>query len=201
MKKHEMQKSIGFRFSRRGWISRLAGLFTICLAVASLGCGYQLRASGEPLGITIESLAIPLVESSSSNLGFEADFTSVIRNEFISRSRVPLLPLDKAHMSLIGNVYEIRTDPLSFDTREVEVIGTTATYSTTNSRRLTVKLDMKLVERKSGKVIWHDRSMEEKATFAVGKEPLTNRDNEKRALETISRSLAVRIYNRTMDRF
>jgi hypothetical protein len=146
-------------------------------------------------------LAIPLVESTSSNLSFEADFTTIIRNEFISRGRVPLVPLERAQMSLRGNIYEIRTDPLSFDTREVEVNGAIVTYSTTNSRRLTVKLEMKMVDQKSGKVIWHDKAMVEKSTFAVGAEPLVNRKNEERALEAISRNLAVRIYNRTMDRF
>jgi PBP1b-binding outer membrane lipoprotein LpoB len=60
---------------------------------------------------------------------------------------------------------------------------------------------MKMVDQKSGEVIWHDKSMVEKSTFAVGTEPLINRENEKRALEAISRNLAVRIYNRTMDRF
>ena len=184
-----------------GWLPCWAVLFTLYLAAVSAGCGYQFRATGEPLGIGLESLAIPLVESSSSVLSFESDFTRVIRNEFISRGRVPLVPLERAQMSLIGNVYEIRTDPLSFDTRAVEVNGTTGSYSTTNSRRLTVKLEMKMVDQKSGEVIWHDKSMVEKSTFAVGTEPLVNRDNEKRALEAISRNLAVRIYNRTMDRF
>jgi len=179
----------------------MVGLFVCFLAAGWVGCGYQLRATGEPLGISIESLAVSLVESTSSNLGFEAEFTSALRDEFINRGRVPLVPLDRAHMSLTGTIYEIRTDPLSFDTNEVEVGGTKTIYSTTNSRRLTVKLDMTLVDRKSGEVIWHDKAMEEKASFAVGTEPLVNRYNEKRALETISRNLAARIYSRTMDRF
>ena len=184
-----------------GWRPFWVALFTLYLAAVSLGCGYQFRATGEPLGIGLESLAIPLVGSTSSFLSFEADFTSVIRNEFINRGRVPLVPLERAQMSLIGNIYEIRTDPLSFDTRVVEVNGTTGSYSTTNSRRLTVKLEMRMVDQKSGKVIWHDKSMVERSSFAVGTEPLINRENEKRALEAISRNLAVRIYNRTMDRF
>ena len=153
------------------------------------------------MGIGLESLAIPLVESTASVINFEAIFTGIIRNEFISRGRVPLVPLEKAQMSLTGKIYEIRTDPLSFDTREIEVNGTTVTYSTTNSRRLTVKLEMKLVDLKSGKVIWHDKAMEERSTFTVGTEPLVYRENEKLALEAISRKLAVRIYNKTMDRF
>lgn len=194
-------KSIFTIFRGRVWLLLCGAFFILYLAAFFTGCGYQMRATGEPLGIGLESLAIPLVESTSSYLSFEAIFTTIIRNEFISRGRVPLVPLEKAQMSLIGKIYEIKTDPLSFDTRKVEINGTTFSYSTTNSRRLTVKLEMKMVEQKSGKVIWHDKNMEEKSTFAVGAEPLINRENEKKALEVISRNLAVRIYNRTMDRF
>jgi hypothetical protein len=201
MKKPMRPKSMDALSRWCGLLPAWVTLFSLYLAAVSVGCGYQFRATGKPVGIALQSLSIPLVESTSSNPGFEAEFTRVIRNEFIRRGRVSLVPLEKAQMSLVGKVYEIRTDPLSFDTREVEVNGTTATYSTTNSRRLTVKLDMKLVDQKSGKVIWHDNSMEEKSTFAVETEPLINRYNEKIALEAISRQLAVRIYNRTMDRF
>ena len=63
-------------------------LLTLLLA----GCGYSLRADGEPVGIQLESLAIPLFSSTSSEIGFEADFTKVIRQEFISHARVPWFP-------------------------------------------------------------------------------------------------------------
>jgi hypothetical protein len=90
---------------------------------------------------------------------------------------------------------------LSFDVRETELNEDTANFSVTKSRRLTIRLDAKLTERKSGKVIWHDRHMEEKSRFDVGLDPLVNRRNEQRALERIARLLARRMYQKTMERF
>ena len=83
-------------------------LVTVILLLACysfLGCGYHFRADGRPVGIKIESLSIPLIESTSSNIGFEADFTRIIREEFISHAKVPLVSSSKAQAVLTGRIY------------------------------------------------------------------------------------------------
>ena len=166
-----------------------------------MGCGYHFRADGKPIGIDIASLAIPLVTSTSSSLGFEAEFTTIIREEFINNATIPLVSVDKAQAVLTGNVFDIITEPLSFDQTEVSVAGNTSTFSVTRSRRLIIKLDAKLTEQASGKLIWHDPAMVEKAAFDVGTDPLVNRYNEQRAVEQIARLLAKRIFLKTAERF
>ena len=185
--------------SRRFFVWCLAGM-----ALASgvmMGCGYHFRATGEPMGIQLESLAIPLVSSPSSSPGFEAVFTRIIREEFISHGKVPLLAADKAQAVLKGSITDIRTDPVSFESREQMVMGTAKTYSVTASRLLRVRLDMRLEHRESGKVVWREPAMEERATFAVGTDPLSTQFNQQQALEQIARRFAKRIYLKTMERF
>jgi hypothetical protein len=165
------------------------------------GCGYHFRPTGKPVGLQIESLAIPLMDSTSSSLGFEGDFTRIIREEFASHARFPLVSREKASTVLIGKVYDIKTNPYTYNITETDVQGKKTRYSTTNARWLKIKLDVKLLDRKTGKVIWHDKEMEEKTTFAVGTDPLTNRYNEKRAVQELARILAQRIYLQTMERF
>jgi hypothetical protein len=151
--------------------------------------------------MTIDNIAIPMIESTASKRGVEPDFTRIVREEFISLARVPLAPEAEAQAVLTGRIYRIETQPLSFDVRETELNQDTANFSVTKSRRLIIRLDAKLTERKSGKVIWHDRHMEEKSRFDVGLDPLVNRRNEQRALERIARLLARRMYQKTMERF
>jgi hypothetical protein len=51
-----------------------------------------------------------MIESTSSERGFEADFTEVLRNEFISRGRVSIKGMDNAQMVLIKvQVYDVMT--------------------------------------------------------------------------------------------
>ncbi|MBW1799278.1 MAG: hypothetical protein JRJ85_00980 [Deltaproteobacteria bacterium] len=181
----------------------------ICIAIMLLifvflaaGCGYNFRADGEPLGIQLDSIAIPLVTSTSSEIGFEADFTKIIRNEFINHTNLRLAYKERAQFILYGHIYEISTEPLSFDLRQETVNGYATIYEQTRTRRLKVKLDISLIERASGKVIWHEPNMEEKASFNVGgNDPLSTRHDKQRALERIARQLAKRIFLRTTERF
>lgn len=176
------------------------GVFFSLVLIFS-GCGYRFQADGEPVGVDIPSLAIPLMESTSSTLGFEADFTKVIRDEFISHSNVPLVPRDEAAIVLIGKISEIRTYAPTYDITETNVRGDDTYYAVTNSRRLSIILDARLLEKATGKTIWKEDGMEEHARYVVTDDPLTNRYNEKIAVEKIARRLVDRLYLKTMERF
>ena len=175
-------------------------MVTIFLA-GCMGCGYHLRAAGEPIGINIESVAIPLMTSTSSNKGFEADFTRIIREEFISHAKVPLLPAEKAQVVLMGRIYDTGFKPLTYDLQQQTVDGQVTTHEVTSSRRMKIRIDVQLTERATGKVIWREKSMKEEASFMVGTDPLANRYYQQQALQKISRRLAKRIYLKTMERF
>ncbi|MFC1868134.1 LPS assembly lipoprotein LptE [Thermodesulfobacteriota bacterium] len=177
-------------------ITALIALFTIYT-----GCGYHFRADGKPIGIEIESLAIPLMTSTSSVKGFEADFTRMIREEFLSHARVPIVKRADAGAILTGRIYEIETRPLTHDIRQQTVAGSIITHETTSSRRLKIRLDARLTDRATGKIIWHDDSMEEEARFDVGPDPLANRYTQQQALMKIARLIAKRVYLKTMERF
>ncbi len=153
------------------------------------------------MGIRIESLAIPLIASPSSWLGFEGDFTRVIREEFVSHSKVPLVPREQAGAVLIGTVYEVKTEPVNYRLVQNAYEGHVTTYEVTNTRRLKIKLHAKLIDRATGIPIWKDEVMEEKADFQVGDDPLINRYNQRRAVREMARRLAKKIYLKTMDRF
>ena len=179
-------------------------LFSLLLILALLcvsGCGYQFRADGEPVGIEIKSIAIPMVESTSSEKGFEADFTAVLRNEFISHARIPLKNKDQAGMILWIDIYEVNTRPLTYDSARTEVSGRTVIHETTSSRRLLLRLNARLIESSTGNTVWNESSMTEESSFTVTADPLVNRKNRKEALLKIAQLLAQRIYNKTMERF
>lgn len=182
-------------------LRHISYLVIVIFMLFSTGCGYRLHSAGEPVGIEIRSLAIPLMTSTSSSLGFEGDFTTTIREEFISHSSVPLVPRDEAQMVLLGNIRQIETIPLTYDINQTEVDNKDTYYEVTDSRRLKIRLDAKLVERGTGRVLWEERGMEEKARFYVTTDPMTNRYNQKKALKEIAKRLSDRIYLRTMERF
>ena len=153
------------------------------------------------MGIKIQSLAIPLIESSSSELGFEATFTRVFRESFISKTKIPLLPEDKADAVLTGRIYDIITEPIAFNQTQETVNGEVSTYSVTSRRQVTVKLDAKFTIKATGEVVFHEKDMMERANYDVSTDPLVTRYNEQLAYELIARALADRLFLKSTERF
>ncbi|MBW2063833.1 MAG: hypothetical protein JRJ03_02750 [Deltaproteobacteria bacterium] len=169
--------------------------------VSFAACGYHFRSSGEPLGIKIESLAIPMVESPSSDLGFESEFTRILREEFINNSTVPILSEQDARYILIARIYQVKTEPIAYEQQESFLAGHRSTLSVTSKLRLMVKLDIKLVEQSTGKTIWHERSMTERANYDVVADPLVTTYNRGQALDQIASLLSKKVFLKTLERF
>lgn len=186
-------------FLRWPWLRASLGVFLLLIWL--MGCGYRVREWGEPVGIRIESMSIPMIETTSSLLGFESEFTQVIRQEFASNAKVPIVSREEAQTVLLGNLYDISIQPLSYGSQQFDVQGKTATYSVTNSRWLRVKMHAQLVDRSTGQVIWEQRGMEERVQYNVGSDPLENRFEERNAVQRVAKRLAERIYAQTMERF
>ncbi len=187
------------------FLQRFLAFFLLLTSLLSgsliLGCGYYFRASGEPLGIKLQSLAIPLIQSSSSELEFEAIFTKVFRDTFISQTNVPLLPEGKAEAVLAGRIYEIREEPIAFNQTQQIVDERVTTYSVTSRRQVIIKMDAKFTIKATGDVLWHEQAMVERASYSVGADPLVNRFNEQKAYEAIARALASRLFLKSTERF
>jgi hypothetical protein len=188
------------QFVKTFWIVFVCWFGCLCLGGIA-GCGYHLKPTGDLNVVQYQSLAVPLMESSSSSLGFEGEFTRVIREELAGHIKVPLVGKDEAEAILTGKVYEIKSDPLSYDIIRSDVQGKIVTYEVTSSRRMKIKLDARLVDGKTGKVIWADKAMEEKATFEISDDPMSNRYNQRKAVREMARRLAKRIYLKTFERF
>jgi hypothetical protein len=175
--------------------------FLWLLVAGSAGCGYHFSRTGEPVGTDITSLAVPLMKSTSSLPGFEADFTRVIREEFISHARIPIVSESEAYAVLQGKVYRIETDPYTFSSTQTSVRGKTVEYDVTSARWISITVDFKLVERSTGKVIWQEKGMKERAWYYVTADPLADQYYQRKAVEEMADRLAKRAYLMTMQRF
>jgi hypothetical protein len=196
-----MMKEDGMIHCKYRILPFFCGIALLSFWGVTTGCGYSFRATGEPMGIRLDSLAVPMIESTSSDIAFEASFTKIVRDKFITQGKVPIVSAEQAQAILSGRVYDIRTVPLSYRVEQQTVGGVATTYEETTRRRLIVKLDMRLADTNTGKVIWHEKAMEEMAIFEVSEDPLVTQFNQRVALEFIARELAARVFLKTMERF
>ncbi len=165
------------------------------------GCGYRFRTTGEPMNNGFKSISIPIVESTSTTMGFESEFTSAIRDEFISYSKLPILPEDSADIIILCRIYEINEEPIAYRLTRYDVKGTEITHEVTRSKRMSIKMDVKVKERETGRLLWHEKAMMDRAIYLVDDDPLVTRFNRKTAIKEIAERISKRIYLRTMERF
>jgi len=179
-------------------------LYLILFTMFAAGCGYRISSPGGPVDPAvpgISGLAISLVESPSSNLGFEAEFTRILRKEFISYSGMPLMSERDAPYVLECRVKKISTRPRRYRSTRTLLQGEEYVSWRTAARRMSVDLDARLVERATGNVIWHDDSMVETADWDLGADPLADRDAQRGAVRRLAERVAAKLYSRTVDRF
>ena len=109
----------------------------------------------------------------------------MIRQEFISHSSLKIVAEDQADAVLVAEVIEIKREPISYTVRQ-------GTYELTNSRWLKVKMLARLIDKRTGKIIWRANLRERSAYSVVAQDPdpLATRYNEERAFENFGRQLA-----------
>jgi len=185
---------------------RVCGRFTKVILILGFcclvfGCGYHFGSIGPSLNIRLESIAIPPFSGSSSYAGIEDDFTTVVRQEFLTRSKVRLEEEKSAQAVLRGRVYSVTTEPLTYTVTQQKIHGLVATDKVTGSRTLKVRLEVSLKDTVTGEIIWQDSNLTDTASFQVSSDPLITQHNQRLALISIARDFAAQIYSRTMERF
>jgi hypothetical protein len=177
------------------------GILLFAFCSLALGCGYHFRPVGSSLNVHLDSIAIPPFSSSSSYAGIEDDFTTVVRQEFMSRSRVRLEEAKSAQAVLRGRLYSVTTEPLTFTVTQQTIHGLPSTDKVTSSRILRVRLEITLTDAATEEIIWQDGNLTATANFQASSDPLTTQHNQRLALISIARDLATQIYSRTIERF
>jgi outer membrane lipopolysaccharide assembly protein LptE/RlpB len=170
-----------------------------CLLVT--GCGYRFRAAGVSIGVSLDTIAIPIFPSTSSFLGYEADFARILREHFITHSRVRIVSKEKAQAVLSGKIRSMVTEPLTYSVTKQTIHGYSSTDVVTSSRQMRVQVEAQLVETETGAVIWQDGSLTGEAGFSVSSDPLRSRHDQRQAFIAIAQDIATRIYSKTMERF
>ena len=62
-------------------------------------------------------------------------------------------------------------------------------------------MDAKFTIKATGKVLWHEPAMVERASYSVSADPLVNRFNKQQAYEAIAGLLASRLFLKSTERF
>jgi hypothetical protein len=136
-------------------LRNLAWLFLACvLAVTLAACGYRPvarggAATGTPAGAAPPTLAIPLFTNHSTEIGLESLLANTFIETFGHSQALRVTPRpENADLVLEGKITSV-------------AFSSTAYFNINRSvvRRATIRVEVQLTRRSTGKVIWKDQGL------------------------------------------
>ncbi|NUN22121.1 MAG: LptE family protein [Candidatus Jettenia caeni] len=138
------------------------------------GCGYSSKSL---LRSNVRSVYIPIFDNDTFRRGFEFDLTKAIRDQILMRTPLNIVNKDEADSVLFGKITNVYENVLIEDTRDNIV-----------ESKVTIGLEIRWVDKRTGRVIVERKNIHAPAEFIVRRnETLTSASNE--AFVRVARSV------------
>jgi len=170
-----------------------AALVAAAVCVIASGCGYHLAGRADLLPKTIKTVAVPAFANSSTTQYKLTDrLPEAISRELIARTRYRVVSDPaRADAVLKGVVTNYTSFPIVFDS----VTGRAA------SVELHVTMQVSLVERATGKVLFNRPALETRDRFQIASLPGQYFEESDTALNRVSQSAAKQVVSDLLNSF
>jgi hypothetical protein len=148
------------------------------------GCGYHVAGRSDALPKSIHTIAVPALENKTASYRIEQRLTAATVHEFLAKTpyRVVADPAN-GDAVLRGKVVSLEAVPLLFDT----VTGRATTML------VTVKCEVSLEERESGKVLYHSDNFVFRNQYEISTDVKSFFEEQDPALDRLAHDFATRL--------
>ncbi len=156
------------------------------------GCGYRVAGHPDLLPKTIQSIAIPAFRNLTNRYKLSDRLPSALSREFISRTRYKVVPNEAdADAVLQGAVLNYQSFPVVSDqnTGRATVV------------QIVVSMQLSLVERQTGKVLYTRPSFELRNRYEISVDPNAYFEESDMALDRLSRDVARMTVSAVLEAF
>jgi hypothetical protein len=161
-------------------------------AVAFAGCGYRVGRHTDALPAKIRTVAVPAFSNITTRYKLSDRLPGAITREFITRTRYRVVPDEnEADAVLRGAVLNLLSFPNVVDQRTGRSTGA----------QLIVFLQLTLVERDTGKVLFSRPNMEFRQRYEIALNPDAYFEESDMALERLSRDVAQTVVSAVLEAF
>jgi outer membrane lipopolysaccharide assembly protein LptE/RlpB len=154
------------------------------------GCGYHLAGSTSVLPKNIKTIAIPALENKTTSYRIEQRLTAATIHEFLIKTPYHIVSVpENGDAVLRGKVVSLEATPLLFST-------TTAANPTTSratTMLVTVKCEVTLEERATGKVLYHTDNFLFRNEYEISTDVTSFFGEQDPALERLAQDFATRL--------
>lgn len=164
--------------------------------------GYQEQALPEQH----KTVAIPLFHNKTHEPGVEKDFTTALVRQFAKSQAAQVVPRSSASVFLEGSIQKVQYKPVSF--RDF-FDSNRDRRSLSSSYDVIVHLNLKLIRKKDGKIIW-ERTLKEESSYRAPQigiqeinsaNALYNHQARLKSLRNIAEMMMVRAHDLMVEEF
>jgi len=177
----------------------MAGYVKYCLTVIVLffflaaGCGYHFSSgAGEHIDKSIQTVFVDNFSNKTSEAHIENYFRNQFIDEFRKGSRFKIVDRKELSNAIFrGNINRLATSHLSYGKTEL-----------TKEDRVSVTMEVFFEERKSKKVIWHNKNLSGSEEYKVDEgNPTTTDAHRRNAIKKLANDIAEKAYRHIMSGF
>lgn len=183
--RREKSEERGRGLAVRGW--RLKGTLFICILFLSGCAGYHIAGRGGSLPGGIKSISVPIFANNTGKPAIESTLSPPFADELIKTGLVKVG--SESEGTLKGTIKEYTLTSISFDPQD-----------RVKKYRLTVVIDLVLVESSSEKVLWEGLGFKDSEEFLAPDDRISD-TNEDAALRKIATDLAKLFKERVLEGF
>jgi hypothetical protein len=165
----------------------------VCLAVliiAAAGCGYHVAGTASALPKNIHTIAVPALENKTTSYRIEQRLTAATIHEFVIKTPYKIVS-DPANGDAVlrGKVISLEAVPLLYS-------STTAANPTTSratTMLVTVKCEVSLEDRITGKVLYHTDNFLFRNEYEISTDVASFFEEADPALDRLAQDFAARL--------
>jgi hypothetical protein len=155
-------------------------------------CGYHVAGTASRIPPDVKTIAVPAFKNLSSTFRIEQQLTSAVTREFLERTHFRILPNPAdADAVLKGTVKDVRARAITFD------INT----GRATSLQVQVTVDVKLEDLHSHKTLFANSNYVFREEYQVSESPSAMFEEDKPALDRLSRDLARSLATDILENF
>ena len=155
-------------------------------------CGYHVAGTATRIPPDVKTIAVPAFKNPSSTFRIEQQLTAAVTREFLERTHYRIVPNPAdADAVLRGTVKDVRARAITFD------INT----GRATSLQVQVTADVKLEDLHSHKLLFSNSNYVFREEYQVSESPSALFEEDKPALDRLSRDLARTLVTDILENF
>ena len=179
-------------FANGSAIATCCILSTVYCLLSTASCGYHVAGQATRITLDVKTIAVPAFKNLSSTFRIEQQLTAAVTREFLERThyRIVANPAD-ADAVLKGTVKEVHARAITFDNNT----------GLATSLQVQVTADVKLEDVHSHKLLFSNSNYVYREEYQVSQTPAALFEEDKPALDRLSRDLARTLVTDILENF